>query len=242
MIRTSERFEYKYILTLSQYYAFKHAITPYVMRDFYTEEAPNHRYLVRSLYFDTHDLRAFHERDDGQFGRIKIRVRSYVSQAEHCKQVSIELKTKRGSAMVKHASLIDYDDYAKWMENHRTPEAPDVVWQEFIRLLHVRSLQPQLLVEYEREGYVSRQREPFRITFDHGVKSGRAQTLFSQTTMAFHRPKHIILEIKCGMQTPDWLKQLVRTYGLKAIPNSKYVQGIEVIRPHMLQFSALRDV
>ncbi|TVP95814.1 MAG: polyphosphate polymerase domain-containing protein [Acholeplasmatales bacterium] len=242
MIRTSERFEYKYVLSLSQYYAVKHALAPFVTRDFYTEEAPNSRYLVRSLYYDTHALHAFHERDDGQFGRIKIRVRSYVDTVAQCEQVSIELKTKRGAAMIKHASLIDYDVFSAWFDRDVMPEAPDPVWQEFLRLLHVRSLQPQLLVEYTREGYMSRTREPLRITFDHGVQSSRANVLFPiAPAMRYHRPKRIILEIKCGMSTPDWLKRIVRTHSLKAVPNSKYVQGIEVIRPHMLHFPAVHD-
>ena len=235
-MRNTSRFEYKYILSKAQYYAVKNALMPYIEKDFYTKHAENHRYLVRSLYFDTHSLKAFHERNDGQYGRIKIRLRVYQDTFNEDGLLSVELKTKKGMAMTKYSTLIPLNSYNTFLEKGIFNEMDDhPVVAEFLRLKAARSLEPQLIVQYLREGYQPKAPGNLRITFDHSVSSSRANTLFPQNILLRpHRPKNVILEIKCQSSQPDWLRKIVKTHNLKIITNSKYVQGIEVIRPNMI--------
>ncbi len=208
---------------------------PFLRRDDYTAKEKMGTYLVRSVYYDTHDLRAFHERNDGQYGRIKLRVRAYATTPDDAEVVSIELKTKRGSAMIKYSSLIPLEDYNVFLKTGRFPTENDAVVDEFERLRRVRDLAPQIIVQYRREGYRGRLEKDIRVTFDHGVSSARATTLFSNDFLfKYHRPKNIILEIKCTMKQPNWLRRIVKLYDLKPVTNSKYVQGIEVVRPNMV--------
>ncbi len=234
-MRYSSRFEYKYIVAPSDYYAVKHALRPFIEQDPHTVIAPEHKYLVRSVYFDTFDLRAFHEREDGQYGRIKLRLRAYATTPEAADSVSVELKTKQGTPMKKYSEQVPLSDYETFLRTGSFPSGVSSVVDEFERLRHTRVLMPQIIVQYRREGYQARLEDDLRITFDHGVSSARAKTLFDHNlSFKLHRPKNVILEIKCPMNRPDWLKRIVKTYDLKAITNSKYVQGIEVVRPNMV--------
>lgn len=234
-MRITSRFERKYILPLTQYYCVRNALVPYMEQDPYTRRGRG-RYLVRSLYFDTSDYQAYHERDDGFYGRIKLRIRTYTESADREPMVRVELKTKKGSVMEKYSSFVPYDRYRHFMQYHTWDSREDPVLEEFERLCRVRSLHPVLLVQYRREGYRSRSRSPVRITLDHNVHSSRARMLFPRGALLKpHHPRNILLEIKLGRgQDPPWLRRMVKEQSLKMVPNSKYVQGIEIIRPHMV--------
>lgn len=235
-MRNTTRFEYKYLLTLPEYYALKNALMPYVIPDDYTLKSPQGRYLVRSLYYDSHDLKAFHERDEGVFGRIKLRLRVYTNQYRDNDTLSVELKTKQGLNMTKFSSLIPLKQYQTYLEKQIfSDEVSDAVIDEFIRLIHVRGLFPQLIVEYEREGYQTKYGLPLRLTFDHNVSSARAKTLFDENiNLKLHRPNHVIFEIKCEQKRPAWILNIIKKHGLKVQSNSKYVQGIDITRPLMI--------
>ena len=230
-----ERFERKCLLSLAAYYRLKAALAVHLEPDYYTRRQPGDRYLVRSIYYDTRDLRAYHEKDDGSYGRIKLRLRAYSETLNSDSGVSVELKTKSGNVMTKYSARVSYDEYLYFERSGHWPDLSDPVVMEFQRLVRARSLEPVVLVQYRREGYRSRNRLPLRVTVDHGVVSSRARTLFpARCILRPHRPRHVILEIKTAVREPRWLTDLVVQHSLKPVSNSKYVQGIEVIRPNMV--------
>lgn len=235
-MRNTTRFEYKYLLSLPEYYLLRNALMPFVVPDEYTLKSPQGRYLVRSLYYDSHTLKAFHERDEGIFGRIKLRLRVYTNQYNDNETLSVELKTKQGLNMTKFSTLIPLKNYQTFLKHQTFDETlSDPVIDEFLRLKHVRNLTPQLIVEYEREGYQTKYGPKLRLTFDHDVSSARAKTLFDEhLNLKLHRPNHVIFEIKCEQVRPAWIINIIKKIGLKVEPNSKYVQGIEITRPMMI--------
>lgn len=234
-MRFTSRFEYKYIITHKQYYALKNLLYPYVEPDEYTKKGDDGKYFVSSIYYDTHDLKAYHERNDGQYGRIKLRIRTYDTTPCDNSYVSVELKTKNGNSMIKYSSLIPINKYYYYVASNNWDIENNAVLNEFLRLQKIRSLSPQIIVQYKREGYIPKERGNLRITFDHNVSSAKSNYLFTQNSIFKpHRPKNIILEIKCHGEQPKWLKDIVKKQELKIITNSKYVQGIEVVRPLMV--------
>lgn len=231
----TSRFERKYHLSPGDYVRVRNAVRLWMRRDQYTIEGGG-RYLVRSLYFDTRDLSAFRERTDGVFGRIKPRIRVYSDTQRHTSRVRVELKTRKGSVMEKHFTFVPYSDYLAFMRSWTWRGTSDPVLEEFARLLRTREARPILLVQYHREGFRSRDGSPVRVTVDHNVCSSRAGELFPRhLLLRTHRPTNIILEIKTrGHSEPGWLREIVRSHSLKLVSNSKYVQGIEVVRPAMV--------
>ena len=226
------RFELKYRLSYPQYYKIRSALRPYIKPDHFTAVAPEGKYLVRTLYFETHDYRAYYEKMNGDSERIKLRLRTYTDSIDNNPAVRVELKVRKANTMEKYGTFISTADYLYFMQWLHWPVEGDPVLDEFKRYLHLKELRPQVLVEYRREGYVSRSKDEIRITLDHRVQSAHAATLFPPKHVFFraHHPHSVVLEVKCRHNRPAWLRNMVQDYGLKVVANSKYTQGIQVAR------------
>ncbi len=223
------RFEYKYRLNYQQYICVRSAILPFMKKDRFSLAGENSRYPVRSLYFDTDDLSNFEEKINGDCDRIKLRIRSYSKTPPKNANLRVELKARKGMTMEKHSTWISLEEYINFMSTGHLPSRADAILEEFERYIYLKAQKPKIIVEYLREGYLSRGCEELRITFDHKVRSARAATLFPETFFfRNHYPGYIVLEIKCDKRQPDWLKALVKDQSLVVVTNSKYTQGIEV--------------
>jgi SPX domain protein involved in polyphosphate accumulation len=229
------RFEYKYRLTARQYYSLRNAMVPYMEADQFTRNAERKRYLVRSLYYDNDRFQAYYEKIEGNFGRIKCRIRTYSDRMEDNTVLRAELKNRWGESIEKYSTFVSPEDYFHFLQSRHWKDAGNPILQEFERIYYLRAMRPKVLVEYSREGYRPRSRDDLRITFDHDVKSCRADNLFpSPAIFRYHHPHIVILEVKCKRSQPSWLSRLVRSHGLKYIANSKYTQGLEAVRPDLV--------
>ncbi len=230
------RFEYKYRLTYQQYLCTRSAILPFMKKDHYSLTRPSGSYPVRSLYFDTDDLNNYEEKVNGDCDRVKLRIRSYSKIPPDGMNLRVELKARKGMAMEKHSTWIDHQAYREFMASGHWRNLPDAILQEFERYVHLKAQNPKIIVEYQREGYLSRGREPLRITFDHKVRSAHADSLFpEQTFFRQHYPGFIVLEIKCDKRQPHWLRELIQQQALCIVANSKYSQGIEIALPEVVR-------
>lgn len=231
---SSWRFELKYRLTYQQYHGVRNALAPYMEADAYSSTG---LYLVRSLYFDTFNYQAYHEKMGGDFGRIKLRLRTYAPTPEGNPPIRVELKTRRGEAMEKFSTFVSTADGLQFLDTWHWPDLQgSPVLTEFERLLHLRHLRPKILVQYRREGLQCRDRDSLRITFDHGVQSASAVSLFPREEIFFRHqsPGIVVFEIKCRLQRPAWLTHIIKKHSLKYLANSKYTQGIETARPDVI--------
>ncbi len=231
-MRTIERFEYKYRVEKTQYHQIKNMIRSYMDLDAYTLKNEEKKYLVKSLYFDTHDYAAYTDKCYGDYSRIKCRIRSYHDMYHDDMPINIELKTRRGMNMKKYSIFITGKEYRTFMKTRHFSTENSPVLIEFERLLHLNHLQPKTVVRYKREGLVPKGRENFRVTFDHGVESVSSYDLFPQKPnfKGHDHHKGIVLEVKTLDVIPPWLQRIIRQYGLKAVANSKYGQSIELTR------------
>lgn len=203
--------------------------------DPFTSATAENGYLVRSLYFDTPDYQAYFEKISGDCNRVKFRIRTYTKDIEDNPTIRVELKVRKGVMMEKHGYFVTASQYQEFMNGWHWPLENNPVLDEFERNLHLKHLQPKILVEYFREGFQSRSREDIRITFDHQVRSASSISLFPKKVFfRLHHPHTIILEIKHYEKQPGWLRNIVQQHGLKIIANSKYAQGIEVARPDLV--------
>lgn len=222
------RFEFKYCLALGPYHRLRSDLVPHAAPDPFSQRAPNGRYFVRSLYYDTADFHAYVEKLTGEQSRIKLRVRTYARSEASCEWVSVELKTRRGDRVLKFGTHIAQARYECFRRTGSFGEPREPVLEDFERLARLRALAPCVLVDYEREALIPRRRDEVRITFDHAVRARRAKALYP--ARAFERstaPGCVILEIKTPGQVPEWLERIARRHGLKARPHSKYANAIE---------------
>lgn len=229
------RFEFKYVLPLSLYRQVRSALVPYTEPDEYTRKSPSGAYSVRSLYYDTADFQAYHEKMGGDYGRTKIRIRTYSTSLSEKGPVRVELKTRRGTPMEKFSTFVSLESCLAFLQTKHWPEPNDPVLIEFERLVHFRAMRPKLLVDYEREGLMPRSREAIRITFDRRVRSASSSSLFPERAFfRAHDSDSLVLEIKCRHDQPLWLTALIKQYGLKPEAHSKYTRGIEISRPDVV--------
>ena len=222
------RFEYKYRLTQFEYSEIRKNFLIFSQLDQFSTENSKRKYFVRSLYYDTFDYLAYSEKITGELSRIKLRVRTYFREKKLNSFVSVELKTRVGSLITKYSTKVPYDIYNYFRKSGHWETHEDSVLVEFERLLRLKSLHPNLLVDYEREAFVPKDKSDVRITFDHSIKYAKSTQLYPDV-IHWHskEPFLIILEIKTKSVFPSWLEDLIAKYELKALPNSKYAEGIE---------------
>lgn len=225
------RFELKYRLTYFQYLKVRNSIQSYMLMDAYTRRAPANHYLVRSLYFDTADYRAYEQKMSGDCDRVKFRLRTYNIESAETNPIRVELKLRQGNLMIKKNVFVPAEEYRYFMARRHWKNIQDPVTMEFERQSLTQGLIPVVLVEYDREGYQTKFKSDLRITFDHHVRSAHARTLFpAHVFFQMLMPRSVVLEIKFKDSLPLWLSRLVREQGLKVIANSKYTQGLQIAR------------
>ena len=227
-MKSNSRFELKYRLSHSEYFKIKNAIIKHMKKDKYTEISKNNKYLVRSIYFDNYKFKNYYEKVQGDYSRIKIRVRTYTKNPNKNTKLSVELKTRSGELMEKFTTFINYQEYLYFINHQNFMQIDNKVLTEVARLSYIHNFKPVVVTEYWREGYESRDKRRLRMTFDHDIKFQKTSDLFDQKKIYRKRIKNdIIFEIKYTGKLPYWVSNLIREYGLKRLANSKYCQAIE---------------
>src|SRR5687768_7059434 len=115
-------------------------------------------YAIRSLYFDTaaFDLYAANEHEVGR--RFKVRVRTYPDTPNA--PVFLEVKRRFGDVISKTRAGVPRDLWRQAIECDeealaKLPERARGSVASFACRMHLSHLGPVMLVEYEREAYVS---------------------------------------------------------------------------------------
>jgi hypothetical protein len=235
LLSASTRFERKYRCTPAEYYAIKNALYPYIQKDIFTHKAPNHKYLVRSLYFDTSHYRIFFEKHGGNSERLKYRIRTYSNSVEDDPDIRVEMKVREANLTWKYGSYTTLDDCQNFLSKRHWKHGDDPVLHEFERHVHLYHLIPKTLVEYHREGYQTKDGSGTRITFDHRVRSAYSRDLFpKQVNWHVHHEQMVVLEVKHSNSLPNWFSRIVKCHGLRLVSNSKFAFGIQASQPDLI--------
>ena len=177
------RYELKYRINMWQYNQVKLALVPYMKMDSYSLRAPDRKYLVRSLYFDSPDYLSYREKINGTLGGLNFACAPILTTPDAA-PVRVEMKTRRGNTMVKYATFVTAAECDEFLRCRHWPNTENPVLSEFERLALVRNLEPKILVEYRREGYEPRDKSGYRVTFDHWVHSAASDCLYP-SSLAF---------------------------------------------------------
>lgn len=232
----TKRFEYKYPMSTSQYLRVRAALLAWMRHDQFSRSSPQHRYFVRSLYYDTDSYTAYEEKVTGATSRIKLRVRSYWPTRSQAQFLKVELKTKVANLTDKYSLVISLQEYDHFMNLGVWSRLSDPISDEFLRAVLLKAMRPRVLVDYHREGLEPSDASGLRVTFDHNTQSAAADEVFPST--AYFRavdPHQVIMEIKTHDDPPLWLQRLVKRFGLHASPHSKYALAVEQTQHAMYQ-------
>lgn len=231
------RQEHKFVVPVYQMDALRSAISPHVIADNHKALQDSNRYAVRSIYFDTFDLKDFYEKESGLQLRKKLRVRGYAAGCDKA-EVFLEIKWKRDNLISKDRVPVPYNQLAPLLATgnvdtiiHPRSDFPKGMEHATRFLFHLKRSHrvPVNLVTYTREAYVGKFNHSDRITFDSNIRSlmfPGLEDLYEDARLVPFLTREFVLEYKSEHPTPRWFQDIVQRFSLNKQAYSKYVEGI----------------
>jgi len=194
----SFRIEKKFRLTKFEQVSIKRDLISRGMKNLYPKRP------VNSCYFDSHDLRSFHDSDEGILPRKKIRLRWYKNKNKITKEIKVS------SIEGRFKTSENFYDY-KFLENFNYSIHDNIYG----------NLYPKIIVSYYREYFLLNN---IRITFDSNIK----YTNICSPSRIFFRDPENVMEVKCEINNS--LSKLEGFIDLPTSRFSKYCRGITQFR------------
>ncbi len=231
-----QRFEHKYIINEDVALGIRDFVSSYLDVDSYGATQPNLSYPVHSLYLDSPDLRTYQETVNGDRNRYKLRIRFYEKTDDS--PVYFEIKRRHDKVIAKKRAIVHREaayDMARGFIPDRdslvnpTAEQLDAL-HDFTRLVYHLNAGPKVHVAYYREAWVADGSNKIRVTIDRKVRSEPENQITFSSRLKNPRyvfGNNLVLELKFTNRFPNWFKDLVQVFGLRAGSAAKYVDGIE---------------
>lgn len=232
------RYEFKYILSAQKRRDVEQDMRYFLQYDPFVADRPEHKYFVRSLYYDDASYSAFHNKIDGLHSRAKFRLRTYSDRQNAATPLFLELKGRHNNLVFKHRALVRAPDL-DWgtLKQHSLSETllrrtdASMVRDQFEYQLLRKRLVPVALIDYQRRPYISKYDPSFRVTFDESLMATHCACLFPD---ARYSAKNImagytILEVKFRHHLPSWFHRVIQTHELNRVSVSKICSGMETL-------------
>ncbi len=246
-----QRYELKFFVTEAQIRAIRALVAPFMGPDPHAGSGDHGGYTVRSIYFDTPDLRFYHEKEAGQAVRKKLRLRTYGDLPADPRAPGgvafFEIKRKRGFTILKERVGLSFDcatglcaeDPAHRMDfpalrSLELSRAARATLERFFFLEQSLRLRPSVLVVYDREAYVGVENPRIRLTFDRDVRSiirPELDEIFAQKGLRRLTDEQQVLELKFDGSMPAWLRPVTTMLDRFNGPISKYCRAIDLWSP-----------
>jgi SPX domain protein involved in polyphosphate accumulation len=253
-IRTFNRFELKYLVSLQQAERFKIGLKRYVVPDEHGHH--NGRYALSSLYYDSPDLRCYRENEDGLKFRRKLRIRRYDTGHVFIDEspVFLEIKQRYDRVTQKRRIVLPYHDALRLCNDRQIPDhgsGDRALIEEIYAFLWQYNLRPASIVRYDRQAFTGFEYDRgLRVTFDTSLTfQARQLHLHEQASgLAMLPASSVVMEIKVNERIPYWLTDMIAAHNLQRVGISKYCRSIEAARSipatrrHSLRAECSRDV
>lgn len=220
-----ERREWKYLIPKQMVDGLAIELTRYMNIDAYSASGP---YEVYSVYFETADWNAFHEKLDGVQYRKKFRIRSYNGNPKPDDLVLMEVKEKRNDIIVKRRTQIELGQLPDLVRGRLVGDGGEVAQEWRYHVLR-QGLRPARLIHYNRVAFEPRGVGEHRVTIDRDIQFASifdARLFTLPTRQAALSKLSAVLEIKFAAQLPSFLVDLVHTHSLSNEAISKYCDSV----------------
>lgn len=216
------RTELKYYISNLEYHALRNRLKALLAQDPHNPKEGG-GYLIRSLYFDSHNDKALFEKQSGTFKRAKYRMRIYDPNTN---SVKFEIKNKHNNQVFKETATITKEsamkiidgDYEEFL-NYNNP----ILNKAYIKFSQ-NLYRPKVVVDYKREAYIY-DFFNLRITFDLNLASNNTNfDIFSNHlhTIPVILEQKQILEIKYDRILPDYIREILQLDSFERMAISKY--------------------
>ena len=231
------RYEFKYILSSSALKVVAAELDRHLSRDVHCRE--NGHYPIRSVYFDSPDMRWFHEKRNGLEKRFKYRLRAYSHHVGGFEDpLYLELKGRNGALVIKHRVKLPHLDFSEGLTGGtwrlRDLLSSDFlgnnVAERFIAQSFRYRLSPSVITDYTRAAWEDVSNPDFRATIDDATYAFQACRL----GLPRGNPEEIIpgggiVEIKFRYRIPFWFQRIIRELGLDRVSCSKFQRAVEAV-------------
>ena len=174
------------------------------------KNAINGHYYVSSLYFDTDDFDFYMDKQEGEFFKIKIRIRRYSNDKFSWSAPRLEIKMKVAEETIKVSKWITEEEYLKLT-------CIPVSGYEILKCLEWNNKCPEdsLLnkvyktkakVFYDREAYSFLNLPSLRLTFDHNIYATKINDNMPYCFSEINNIFEIKSDIKMPLIFSEWLK------------------------------------
>jgi len=225
------RVEVKYLIPKRLQPVIMKAIAPNVIRDPILT-GQQYFYDVSSLYYDSADLHAYHEKCSGLLSRCKVRLRTYSPYFRRNFPIYLEVKRRWDIAISKDRflcpeSIADSSSFAL-SDITRVLHTSDTELSDEVQLLsHWFNLQPTAFVHYQRYPFIGMYDSRLRLTFDSSIKSiWKPSCVTAPMTIQPCLEQCCVLELKSNHPIPYWFSRIVHSFGLERLSVSKYALAV----------------
>ena len=193
-------------------------------------------YYNHSIYFDTHKLRFYRDKQEGLIQRLKPRIRLYRNVTNfEVSSLFLEFKQKNDRTVFKNRVEIDAQTATELLVGCDQPnfdkvESKNETKELFYQLSKKYLLQPKVAVNYKRFAYVSQLYPRLRVTVDQSLGASLDVSLHAKKSSFVNilSPKYTLIEFKYDSQLPKFLSSIIRAHELKNVTFSKYSNAMEV--------------
>lgn len=233
------RFEYKYLMPNYLIIGFVKSIIPYVQYDKFALNQENKEYTVRSIYFDSHNYEAYHEKTEGIKDRKKIRVRVY-NDREADAIAFLEIKRKYENHIFKNRAKVPYEnieevfstnDPIRFVVGADSEEIDNA--SMFMFNINKKNMKPVALITYDRLAFFAKFNSMLRITIDKNLRamiSPNLSDIYENRNLVPCFLNKSILEIKFQHGFPNWLTKKIQLFRLNRYALSKYTICLDSLK------------
>ncbi len=184
---------------------------------------------VNNIYFDSMNMRSYHENEAGARERFKARIRWYGDLRGRVEKPKLEFKIKTNMLGTKLSYKlkpfsIDETLSLKNLKEDIFPESDLPGWAEE----GLKSLKPVLVNRYKRKYFLSADKM-FRVTLDTEMDFYRIMQWKNSFREKYGIGNGVVLELKYSGEDDNAAERITNDFPFRLTKNSKYVTGIDFL-------------
>lgn len=225
-ITTFVRKEKKYLITAEQRDKLLKILPQYMVFDRYCQNG--NMYTVNNVYFDTPTFNIIRNSVSKPAYKSKIRMRSYVTEAQDSELVFLEMKKKITGIVNKRrivGKLIEVETFVKTgIKPENISSQQNQVFNEIAYALEVEKSKPAVYLTYKRIALFAKNDSNVRVTIDEDILARTTDvSLRSKRYGDEVLPKgYYLMEIKVNGAFPLWLSHVLTDLNIHPTSFSKY--------------------
>ena len=225
-ITTFVRKEKKYLITAEQRDKLLKILPQHMVFDSYCQNG--NMYIVNNIYFDTPTFNIIRNSISKPAYKSKIRMRSYITEAQDSDVAFLEMKKKITGIVNKRRIVGKLIDIETFINTGKKPEnispQQNQVFNEILYALEVEKSKPAVYLTYKRIALFANNDSSVRVTIDEDILARTTDvSLRSKRYGEEVLPKgYYLMEIKVNGAFPLWLANVLSDLNIYPTSFSKY--------------------